>query len=167
MSKLLTQTASAITKSSPLYEYWQSDQDDNDERKRLLMANNKSSAVFLFTQEPYKWENLYQSIVRQINRGDLDSIKGLRVLLDTIKTNQAVKVLDYLRDSNILTDNIIQLINTSDDQNYGKKKDLLRFLKILFTIFTNPYGINLKRKKTHIYEKIGWLFNELKLFFYK
>ena len=165
MSKLLTQRA--IAKSSPLYEYWQTDQNDNDEMKRLLIANNESKAVFLFNQEPYKWENLYQSIVRQIHRGDLDSIKGLRVLLSTIKKDEAVQVLDALRNSNIFTDNIIQLINNSDDQSYGKRNDLIRFLKILLIIFTNPYGINVKRKKIHIYEKIGWLINELKIFFYK
>tara|TARA_Y100001968_G_scaffold58613_1_gene49698 strand:- start:115 stop:621 length:507 start_codon:yes stop_codon:yes gene_type:complete len=165
MSKLLAQRA--IAKSSPLYEYWQTDQNENDEMKRLLIANNQSEAVFLFNQEPYKWENLYQSIVRQIHRGDLDSIKGLRVLLSTIKKDEAVQVLDALRNSNIFTDNIIQLINNSDDQSYGKRNDLIRFLKILLIIFTNPYGINVKRKKIHIYEKIGWLINELKIFFYK
>lgn len=164
MSKLLTQTASAITKSSPLYEYWQSDQDDNDERKRLLMANNKSSAVFLFTQEPYKWENLYQSIVREIYRGDVNSIKGLKILLQTINNNEASKVKKNLINAEIVNNHMFDLIEKQNDNSINQKNNIFRFVRILFAIFTNPYGIELKRHKIHIYEKTGWIIYRIKYF---
>ena len=69
-----------IETTSPLFDYWKSDQDDKDENKRLLKINPLEPAANLFKNEPYKWENLYQSIVRKIIRGDESSIKGLMVL---------------------------------------------------------------------------------------
>ena len=74
---------SSIEKISPLYSYWQSPQNHNDENERLLMANPESGASYLFTKEPYKWENLYQSIVREIINGDMGSVKGLKLLLSS------------------------------------------------------------------------------------
>ena len=74
-----------IAQSSPLYEYWNSEQDVNDENKRLLKLNSKEPASNLFRNEPYKWENLYQSVLRNVINGDESSIKGLMVLLSTIK----------------------------------------------------------------------------------
>ena len=68
---------SKIKKISPLYSYWMSNQTDEDEKDRLLIANMDSKAVYLFEKEPYKWENLFQSIARQIINGDLDSIRGM------------------------------------------------------------------------------------------
>ena len=35
------------------------------EEKRLLKAKNSPSS-YLFINEPYKWENLFQSIVREV-----------------------------------------------------------------------------------------------------
>ena len=63
-----------IAQSSPLYEYWNSAQDENDENKRLLKINSKEPASNLFMNEPYKWENLYQSVLRNVINGDESSI---------------------------------------------------------------------------------------------
>ena len=41
-----------IAQSSPLFEYWNSDQDENDENKRLLKLNSKEPASNLFRNEP-------------------------------------------------------------------------------------------------------------------
>ena len=41
-------------------------EDQNDENKRLLKINLKEPASNLFKYEPYKWENLYQSVIRNI-----------------------------------------------------------------------------------------------------
>ena len=49
-----------IAKSSPLYEYWNSDQGEEAEKKRLLKINSNERASNLFRDEPYKWENLYE-----------------------------------------------------------------------------------------------------------
>ena len=73
-----------IAQTSPLYEYWNSEQDENDEKKRLLKLNPKEPASNLFSSEPYKWENLYQSVLRNVIDGDESSLKGLMVLLSTI-----------------------------------------------------------------------------------
>ena len=50
---------SKLKNLSPLYSYWQSDQNDLDERNRLLLANKDSPALYLFEKEPYKWEILF------------------------------------------------------------------------------------------------------------
>ena len=64
----------AIRESSPLSEYWESSQNKIDEEKRLNKASDSFPAAALFKQEPYKWEMLYQSIVREIKKGDLSSL---------------------------------------------------------------------------------------------
>ena len=74
-----------LAKLSPLYEYWNSDQGDEAEKKRLLKINSNEPASTLFRNEPYKWENLYQSVVKNIIKGDESSIKALMVLLATNK----------------------------------------------------------------------------------
>ena len=71
---------SKLENISPLYSYWKSDQDDIDERNRLLIANKNSKALYLFEKEPYKWEILFQSIMREILKGELDSARGLKKL---------------------------------------------------------------------------------------
>ena len=63
-----------IAQTSPLYEYWKSDQGDDEETKRLLKLNAKEPASNLFRYEPYKWENLYQSVLRKVIDGDESSI---------------------------------------------------------------------------------------------
>ena len=87
-----------IAQSSPLYEYWNSEQDMNDEKKRLLKLNSNDPASILFRNEPYKWESLYQSVVENVIRGDESSIKGLMVLLSTINKNEKEKSLTALED---------------------------------------------------------------------
>ena len=71
---------SKLENISPLYSYWKSDQDEIDERNRLLIANKNSKALFLFEKEPYKWEILFQSIIREIINGDQSSIKGMKIM---------------------------------------------------------------------------------------
>ena len=82
-----------IAESSPLYDYWNSDQGEEAEKKRLLKLNSNEPASILFRNEPYKWENLYQSIVRNVIRGDNSSVKGLMVLLSTINKKEKEKTL--------------------------------------------------------------------------
>ena len=151
-----------IALSYPLYNYWQTNQDEKDEKERLSIANNDSPAVFLFNEEPYKWETLYQSIVREIYRGDQYSIKAFKLLMETINHKIADKIINDLKKNNIFDEKIIQLINNSSNDQLPNKRDNLRFLKILFAIFTNPYNIEVKRNRKQIYEKTGWLVYRLK-----
>jgi hypothetical protein len=85
-----------ITQSSPLYEYWNSEQEENDENKRLLKVNPYEPGSSLFRDEPYKWENLYQSVLKNVINGDESSIKGLMVLLSTISEMEKIIVLNSL-----------------------------------------------------------------------
>ena len=164
MAEFLKRINSSIAKSSPLYEYWKTNQDDKEEAKRLLIANNNSPAVSLFNEEPYKWENLYQSIVREIYRGDVNSIKGLKILLQTINNNEASKVKKNLINAEIVNNHMFDLIEKQNDNSINQKNNIFRFVRILFAIFTNPYGIELKRHKIHIYEKTGWIIYRIKYF---
>ena len=147
-----------IAQSSPLYEYWNSDQDENDENKRLLMLNSKEPASTLFRNEPYKWENLYQCILKNVISGDDSSIKGLMVLLSTISRRDKNIVLNSLEA--LLDKRIINKLRNEKYQDIKSSKNLYTAFRILLTIFINPYDLELKKEPKHLYEKTG-------MFFYK
>ena len=149
-----------IAESSPLYEYWNSDQGEEAEKKRLLKLNSNEPASTLFRNEPYKWENLYQSVIRNVIRGDNSSVKGLMVLLSTINKNEKDKSLIALGD--LLDENVINILRNENYQDLKSRKNLFSALKILFNIFINPYGLELKKDKNHIYEKTGMFFYQLR-----
>ena len=149
-----------IAKSSPLYEYWNSNQGEEEEKKRLLKLNLNEPASTLFRNEPYKWENLYQSVVKNVIKGDESSIKGLMVLLSTINKNQKDKCLNALED--LLDENVINILRNKNYQDINSSKNFFSALKILLNIFFNPYGIELKKDINHIYEKTGMFFYKLR-----
>ena len=153
---------SKIENISPLYSYWKSDQNDIDERNRLLIVNKNSQALSLFEKEPYKWEILFQSILREIINGDQSSIKGMKIILSSLSIKVRKKVLNDLLENNFINQDCYLELNNPLNINSESKKNFLRFIRIFFAIFTNPYGILIKRKKTHIYEKTGFLFNYLR-----
>ena len=154
-----------IAQSSPLYEYWNSEQEENDENNRLLKLNPNDPASNLFRYEPYKWENLYQSVLRNVIRGDESSIKGLMVLLSTISKMEKDKVLNSLED--LLDKRIINKLRNEKYQDIKSSRNFYTALRILFTIFINPYEVELKKEPKHIYEKTGMFFYRFrKIFFY-
>ena len=108
-----------IAKSSPLYEYWNSDQDEADENKRLLKINSNEAISVLFRNEPYKWENLYQSALINIISGDKSSIKGLMLLLSTIRKKEKEKVLNSLE--NLLDKDVLNQLRNEKYYNRQKK----------------------------------------------
>ena len=147
-----------IANSSPLDDYWNSEQDENDENKRLLKLNPKEPASNLFRNEPYKWENLYQSVLRNVVRGDESSIKGLMVLLSTISKKEKDIVLNSLEA--LLDKNVIYKLRNDKYQDIKSSKSFYTALRIFLTIFINPYDLELKKEPKHLYEKTG-------MFFYK
>jgi len=147
-----------IARSSPLYEYWNSDQVEIDENKRLLKLNSKEPASNLFRNEPYKWENLYQSVLNNVISGDDSSIKGLMVLLSTISKREKDIALNSLEA--LLDKRIINKLRNEKYQDIKSSKNFYTALRILLTIFINPYEIELKKEPIHLYEKTG-------MFFYK
>ena len=149
-----------IAKSSPLYEYWNSDQGDEAEKKRLLKINSNERASTLFRNEPYKWENLYQSVIRNVIRGDESSIRGLMVLLSTISKNDKEKILLDLEDS--LDKSLINKLRNEKYQDIKSSKNIFTSLRILLNIFINPYGLEIKKDTNHIYETTGMFFYRLK-----
>ena len=149
-----------IAQSSPLYEYWNSDQDENDENKRLLKLNPKEPAFNLFMNEPYKWENLYQSVLKNVMSGDDSSIKGLMVLLSTISKNEKDIVLNSLEA--LLDKHLIYKLRNEKYQDIKSSKNFYTALRILLTIFINPYNLELKKEPKHLYEKTGMFFYKLR-----
>ena len=149
-----------LAKLSPLYEYWNSDQGDEAEKIRLLKINSNEPASTLFRNEPYKWEHLYQSVVKNIINGDESSIKGLMVLLSTINKNEKDKCLKSLED--LLDEDVINILRNKNYQDINSNKNFFSALKILLNIFFNPYGIELKKDINHIYEKTGMFFYKLR-----
>jgi len=147
-----------IAQSSPLYEYWNSDQVEIDENKRLLKLNSKEPASNLFRNEPYKWENLYQSVLRNVISGDDSSIKGLMVLLSTISKSEKNIVLNSLEA--LLDTHVIYKLRNENYQDIKSRKNFYTAFKILLAIFINPYDLELKKEPKHLYEKTG-------MFFYK
>ncbi len=149
-----------ISQSSPLYEYWNSEQDENDENKRLLKLNPKEPASNLFRNEPYKWENLYQSILRNVINGDESSIKGLMVLLSTITRKEKEKVIRSL--DSILDKQVINKLRNEKYQDMKSSKNFYTALKILVTIFVNPYELEIKKETNHLYERTGMFFHQFR-----
>jgi len=149
-----------IATSSPLYEYWNSDQGEEAEKKRLLKINSNEPASTLFRNEPYKWENLYQSVVRNVIRGDESSVKGLMLLLSTINKNEKDKSLVFLED--LLEYHMIYKLRNENYKDIKSSKNFFSAIKILLNIFINPYGIEIKKDKNHIYEKTGMYFYQLR-----
>ena len=147
-----------IAQSSPLYEYWNSDQDENDEKNRLLKLNSMEPASNLFRNEPYKWENLYRSVLKNVISGDESSIKGLMVLLSTISKREKDIVLNSLEA--LLDKHVIYKLRNEKYQDIKSSKNIYTALRILLTIFINPYELELKKEPKFIYEKTG-------MFFYK
>ena len=152
-----------IAKSSPLYEYWNSDQDENDAKKRLLMLNPKDPASNLFRNEPYKWENLYQSVLKNVISGDHSSIKGLMVLLSTISKKEKDIVLNSLE--SLLDKHIIYKLRNEKYKDIKSSKNFYTALRILFSIFINPYDLELKKEPNHLYEKTGMFFYKFRKIF--
>ena len=149
-----------IAKSSPLYEYWNSNQDEIDEKERLLKLNSKEPASNLFRNEPYKWENLYQSVVRNVMRGDESSLKGLMILLSTLRKTEKDKCLMAL--GYFLEPPVIDKLRNEKHQDMKSSKNIFSVIKILLNIFINPYGLKIKKDKNHIYEYTGMFFYQLR-----
>ncbi len=145
-----------IEQLSPLYEFWKSSQGEEDEKKRLLKLNSKEPASNLFKNEPYKWENIYQSVVRYVIRGDQSSLKALLVLLSTINREEKEKVLIALDD--LLDSSLVMKLRNQRYQDLKSSKNFFTAIKILINIFINPYGLEIKKDKNHIYEKTGMFF---------
>ncbi len=150
-----------IREISPLYTYWLSEQTDEDEKGRLLMADVDNKSSYLFVKEPYKWEILFQSISREILSGDNDSVRALHILLMTINKDEKEKVIASFERENLFDKSIIRDLQSFSFEDSSKKRKPFRFIKILFAIFTNPYGLVIKREKKHIYEKTGYFINNL------
>ncbi len=154
----------AIEESSPLYAFWQSQQREEDEKQRLAKSSKTFAAAELYKKEPYKWEMLYQSIVREIYKGDLNSIKGLKLLITMLTKQEQNKIIEHLSTKKVLKQDILERLNDDMDKSETKKNPI-RFIKILLAIFTNPYCIEMKTKKIHIYEKTGSMFFKLRKLF--
>ena len=152
-----------IAQSSPLYEYWNSEQDQNDENNRLLKINLEEPSSILFRNEPYKWENLYQSALRNVISGDESSIKGLMVMLSTISKKEKETVLNSLKA--LLDKHLIYKLKNEKYQDINSSRNFYTTLKILLIIFINPYELEIKKPK-HIYEKIGMLCYRFRKNFY-
>ena len=152
-----------IAQSSPLYEYWNSDQDENDDKKRLLMLNPKDPASNLFRNEPYKWENLYQSVLKNVISGDDSSIKGLMVLLSTISKKEKHIVLNSLEA--LLDKHIIYKLRNEKYQDIKSSKNFYTAIRIFISIFINPYDLELKKEPNHLYEKTGMFFYKFRKIF--
>ena len=83
-----------IEKTSPLYEYWNSEQTEKDNGLRLSKIEPNNGSTYLYKNEPYKWENLYQSVIREIQAGDNQSMKALFILLDMLRPLEKEKVIN-------------------------------------------------------------------------
>ena len=90
--------------------------------------------------------------------------------MNTICYSEQEKIIKYLEENNLISHEIKQLLKSFNLERSYINKERTRFnlksLKILFSIFTNPYGIEVKRKKQHIYEITGSIINRIRLKLY-
>ncbi len=150
-----------IERSSPLYFYWQSSQNEREERHRLLKANLLSPYVDLFREEPYKWEILFQTIVREINEGEEVLAMGLKLLMDTIALEERNKTLKALTENDLLGEHLLSQIIDQERKLVLSKGNLLRTIRVLNAIFFNPYGIEIRRRR-FLYEHTGFIANSFR-----
>ncbi len=153
-----------ISETSPLYDFWKSAQDEKAEQKRLLKFNPCVRSSNLFRNEPYKWEILYQSILRRIISGDDSSIKGLMILLDTLNLKEKEKTINSLE--SFLDKGLIDKLKLEDYQNIQSSKNFITSIIIFWNIFINPFDLVIKVNKNHIYEKTGMFFYKLRKTFF-
>ena len=146
----------SIAETSPLFTYWQSSQDELENKKRISKANQNSPASALFVKEPYKWENLYQSILRELIKGDQGSMKGFRVLLDTVHEEERQRIFLQLKRKEILDTEILEYLKRSRPKELASKRNIFRFARIFLSIFLNPFLIDIKGKRSHSYEHSGY-----------
>ena len=154
--KNLQELSRDLEKVSPLYDYWKSDQDVNDELLRLSKAAKSSPGLELFKEEPYKWENLFQSILREFLVEKYDSIRGLSLLLNMLNEETKNQTIDLLIINKIVDDHIKEKIIDWKPNGNTTGKNRYRYIKILFAIFTNPYSIQIKGRRQHLYEHTGF-----------
>ena len=156
------QLAELIELTSPLYDYWKSPQHEQEEEVRLEKASKEHPAAGLFKNEPYKWEILFQSIIREIKKGDKDSIRGLRILILMLNDKEQENIIQIFSTKQLSSEEVITRIKQADASKSPTKRNLFRFIRILFAIFTNPYCIEIKREKKHSYEKVGSILYSLR-----
>ncbi len=155
-----------IKESSPLYEYWESPQKEQDEKNRLSKLNNDEiykPGLILYREEPYKWEILYQSIIRASILNKIKPTTALKKMIFTLNSRYRSKLINSLKKNAILPKEILDDLNDTSLEDFTKliqenKHDvfnLTRFIGILFAIFANPFDVKIKTKKIRIYEKIG------------
>ncbi|WP_320667064.1 hypothetical protein [Prochlorococcus sp. MIT 1307] len=154
--------AETIEFASPLYAYWKSSQNTAQENERLKKSSATFPAAGLFKKEPYKWEMLYQSIAREVVKGDLSAIKGLKLLIKMLNTEEQYKIIQTFSNKELFSEDIISELQNSEQSQEATKKNIIRFIRILLAIFTNPYCIEIKREKSHIYEHTGSAIQKLR-----
>ncbi len=175
-SREIQEINNSIKESSPLANFWKSEQKERDNKIRIVLVDLETpftDSLKLFVEEPYKWEILYQSIIRELSKGDKDVIYALKKLLIVLKKDVREETLDLLSNSFILEKSIVirlknELRDSENNCLINKEKSLfnpVRFISILIAIFTNPYGIEIKKenKQKTLYEYTGGLAKQFKL----
>ncbi len=163
-------------KLSPIFEYWNSDQSEKDEKERLQMVDYKQdfqNTINLFIEEPYKWEILYQSVLNEaididLKRNQYTNERLLRTimkLLIVFKPSIRKKQFQILSQSNLLPFEFLvnlRSFSSTDIEILESRKRVtfnpIKLMSVLISIFTNPYCIEIKRAKIRPYEKSGYVF---------
>ncbi len=104
-NKISKQMVQLIQESSPLFEYWKSAQSSENEKERLSKINSEKiykSGLFLFEQEPYKWETLYQCILRDMILKRIQSTRALKKMLFTLNSSSRSQVINSIEKNSIL-----------------------------------------------------------------
>ena len=82
-----------------------------------------------------------------------------------VEKEEQVIIIERLSFHKLFEEDVIRELQGRMQYNTKTKKNRFRFLRILYAIFTNPYGIDLKREKKHLYEHSGSALNSLRKWF--
>ncbi len=173
-----------ISFTSPLYEYWQSDQASKANKARLDKLNSDNTLSLgkqLFIQEPYKWEILYQCLIRDIIKYErlrdeqklFDAVIKFLKLVNMLNYQEQTKLFSSLLKNNIINSITFDMINKIKrdnlslflDSSSAKKLNIINFLLVLSSIFLNPFRIEIKQEPSFIYEKTGKLTEDIRKLF--
>ncbi len=135
---------------SPLYDYWNSQQEVQDLEKMLILCSKDINSSSLVRKEPYKWEVFFQFTIRQIYQENKYSIKIFYILINMLSNKETIRIIKKIKESPLFSDEIKQSLN--DKLNLSNPNFISRCIRplyIIFILYCNIYLIPLN----NVYKK--------------
>ena len=129
------------------------------EEKKKIQINKKKQHVIKVKEIRVRPRIDTHDLMTKLNMGRKFLSDGCKLKITLIFRGRELSRIDLGKD---VMDRVIEELSEIDTLGRPAKSNLVRFLSILFIIFTNPYGILVKRRKNHSYEFTGFIIHSLR-----